>query len=221
MAGPVLAQSPATPPIDTRCKPANQRTGGRMSHLGAAAATPVLRHVPVLAFGHLSLPQCCRSSGHTVEHSRRISREGVAVYSRVSWMASFRGRSGRRGRPIAGDARSRVRGAVHGGCVSSWPNCQCPTDPARKPGTCWGEQCAETPAGVFRAKVGESLVLPGDTPMTLHIVGTVMRRSLVLILHDAVQRPSSPVTDWKPSGRASASDGLELLQRGSRCRTTG
>jgi hypothetical protein len=49
-------------------------------------------------------------------------------------------------------------------------------------------------------RVGESLVLLGDMPMTLVVTGSRLRQSLVLILHEATQRAGTAVDDWKPSG---------------------
>jgi quercetin dioxygenase-like cupin family protein len=63
-----------------------------------------------------------------------------------------------------------------------------------------GEQCVETPSGVFRSRAGEGMVLPGDVPMSLHVTGRSRRRVLTLILHGLDQRPTQPVQDWKPAG---------------------
>jgi quercetin dioxygenase-like cupin family protein len=202
LAGPVLAQSPATPSIDTRCKPANQQTGEIGCHILAQRPLPQFSDTPV--YWHLdTFP-----SRNVAEAAATPSSTVVESHGKV-WLFTL----GSRGwRPSGGDRVAEV------GPLQVTPGRQYAAQfmeavfppgpvvpPHKHPGPeAWymlgGEQCAETPVGVFRAKVGESLVLPGDTPMTLHIVGTVMRRSLVLILHDAAQPPGSPVTDWKPSG---------------------
>ncbi len=62
-----------------------------------------------------------------------------------------------------------------------------------------GEQCLETQAGTKKAATGESLTVPPNVPMELSIVGTTIRRSLVLIIHDSAQTAIIP-SDWKPSG---------------------
>lgn len=63
-----------------------------------------------------------------------------------------------------------------------------------------GEQCLETPDGKTVARAGESTIIPGGTPMALLALGTELRRSLVLILHDASQPASTYIQDWTPQG---------------------
>jgi quercetin dioxygenase-like cupin family protein len=63
-----------------------------------------------------------------------------------------------------------------------------------------GEQCLETPAGAQRASAGGTMTVPPNVPMELMIVGTKLRRSLVLVVHDSTQQKSI-VSDWKPTGR--------------------
>ena len=67
-----------------------------------------------------------------------------------------------------------------------------------------GETCLETPAGtqVGRA-VGPPVIVPGGLPMELTATGTAIRKSLVLILHDASQPPTRMETSWKPRGLCS------------------
>ena len=64
-----------------------------------------------------------------------------------------------------------------------------------------GETCLETPQGtqVGRAGGPPVIVAPG-LPMELTATGTTVRKSLVLILHDAAQRPTTTETAWKPRG---------------------
>lgn len=63
-----------------------------------------------------------------------------------------------------------------------------------------GTQCLETPDGVTITRAGESAIVPEGPPMTVSGIGTEMRRSVVLVLHD----PSKPwikmAHDWKPKG---------------------
>ena len=63
-----------------------------------------------------------------------------------------------------------------------------------------GEQCLETPAGATRASAGASMTVRPNVPMELMVVGTAVRHSLTLVVHDSTQ-PKSIVSDWKPSGR--------------------
>ena len=66
--------------------------------------------------------------------------------------------------------------------------------------TLTGETCLETPDGARVGRSGEMLVVPGGPPMLLIATGTVRRRSVVLILHDALQPATTMVHDWTPRG---------------------
>ncbi len=61
-----------------------------------------------------------------------------------------------------------------------------------------GEQCLETPAGANRAKTGGTMTVPPNIPMELSITGTVLRKSLVLVIHDSSQPRGTP-SQWKPT----------------------
>jgi quercetin dioxygenase-like cupin family protein len=63
-----------------------------------------------------------------------------------------------------------------------------------------GAQCLETPAGVMRAKAGQGMFAPADTPMQLSILGSGKRDAIFVIVHDAA-RPATTVSDWQPKGR--------------------
>jgi quercetin dioxygenase-like cupin family protein len=64
-----------------------------------------------------------------------------------------------------------------------------------------GETCLETPDGkqVGRAG-GPPVIIPGGPPMHLTATGTEVRRSLVLILHDAGKPATTLHHDWTPKG---------------------
>jgi len=62
-----------------------------------------------------------------------------------------------------------------------------------------GEQCLETPAGTRQVGTGESMAVAPNVPMRLSVVGTTVRRSLVVIIHDSAQAAIIP-SDWKPPG---------------------
>ena len=67
-----------------------------------------------------------------------------------------------------------------------------------------GEQCLETPNGKIVQRAGDpGMMVPGGAPMQLTGTGTVVRRSLVLILQDSAKARSSPATDWVPKGLCS------------------
>lgn len=65
-----------------------------------------------------------------------------------------------------------------------------------------GEVCVETPEGQLVGRAGgEPLLINGNIPMQLTSVGSEMRRSLVLILHDPAQPWKVPSTSsWTPKG---------------------
>ena len=65
-----------------------------------------------------------------------------------------------------------------------------------------GEVCVETPDGKLVGRAGgEPLLIDGDVPMQLTSVGSEVRRSLVLILHDAAQPWKVPAASpWMPVG---------------------
>ena len=67
--------------------------------------------------------------------------------------------------------------------------------------TLTGAICLETPEGTSIGEAGgESVIVPEGPPMRLTAVGTEIRRSLVIVLHDASRPASIPVTDWEPHG---------------------
>jgi hypothetical protein len=62
-----------------------------------------------------------------------------------------------------------------------------------------GEQCLETPSGVKRARAGEGMIAPAETPMQLNIMGSSKRDGLFVIIHDSTKPTVSP-SDWQPKG---------------------
>jgi len=67
--------------------------------------------------------------------------------------------------------------------------------------TLTGETCLETPDGKMIGRAGGSFVIvPGGPPMHLTATGTVVRRALVLVLHDSTQPATTPAPDWTPKG---------------------
>ena len=64
-----------------------------------------------------------------------------------------------------------------------------------------GEQCLETPAGKLVQRAGDpGVFVPGGPPMRLTGTGVGVRRSLVLILHDATKPRQTIAEDWVPKG---------------------
>jgi quercetin dioxygenase-like cupin family protein len=62
-----------------------------------------------------------------------------------------------------------------------------------------GEQCLELPDRAVRARVGETMSAPAETPMKLNIVGPGKRDALFLIVHDS-SKPFNTFLDWQPKG---------------------
>ena len=63
-----------------------------------------------------------------------------------------------------------------------------------------GTQCLETPTGFTVAHAGDSAVVDEGPPMALSSVGSDVRRSVLLVLHDA-SKPWITIThDWQPKG---------------------
>jgi quercetin dioxygenase-like cupin family protein len=66
-----------------------------------------------------------------------------------------------------------------------------------------GAQCLETPEGTTVAHAGESVVVREGLPMILSSVGTDVRRTFALVLHDSA-KPWTMVMqgdEWRPAGR--------------------
>lgn len=63
-----------------------------------------------------------------------------------------------------------------------------------------GAQCVETPGGVRVVRAGESYVVPEGSPMHVVGAGTVTRRTLGLVLHDAAQSWTIVDSAWTPTG---------------------
>ena len=68
-----------------------------------------------------------------------------------------------------------------------------------------GETCLETPDGVMVGRAGgPPVIVPAGPPMHLTATGTVERRSIVLILHDASQPATTVTHAWTPKGLCKA-----------------
>jgi mannose-6-phosphate isomerase-like protein (cupin superfamily) len=62
-----------------------------------------------------------------------------------------------------------------------------------------GEQCLETPNGTTRARAGEGMVAPANTPMQLNIVGAEKRDAFFVVIHD-FKTPRVTPSDWLSTG---------------------
>jgi quercetin dioxygenase-like cupin family protein len=63
-----------------------------------------------------------------------------------------------------------------------------------------GAQCLETPDGITVAHAGGTAIVPEGPPMMLSSVGPQIRRSVLLVLHDASEPWVTPDHDWHPTG---------------------
>jgi len=63
-----------------------------------------------------------------------------------------------------------------------------------------GAQCLETPDGATVVRAGQSGIVREGPPMSIAAVGNEIRRSLVLVLHDASQPWAMMGNDWRPKG---------------------
>ena len=61
-----------------------------------------------------------------------------------------------------------------------------------------GEVCVETPDGKLVGRAGEPLLIAGGRPMQLTSIGTSIRRSIVLVLHDPGQEWKLAASGWLP-----------------------
>jgi quercetin dioxygenase-like cupin family protein len=62
-----------------------------------------------------------------------------------------------------------------------------------------GEQCLELPDRALRARMGETMSAPAETPMKLNILGPGKRDALFLVVHDS-SKPFNTFLDWNPKG---------------------
>jgi len=62
-----------------------------------------------------------------------------------------------------------------------------------------GAQCLELPDRAVRARVGETMSAPAETPMRLSISGPGKRDALFLVVHDS-SKPWNTMVDWQPKG---------------------
>jgi quercetin dioxygenase-like cupin family protein len=62
-----------------------------------------------------------------------------------------------------------------------------------------GEQCLELPGRAVRARAGETMSAPAETPMRLNIVGSGRRHALFLVVHDS-SKPWNTMLNWQSDG---------------------
>ena len=198
MANPATAQTAG-------CEPVSQRAGREFgcfitarTELGALPKdTALYWHID--AFASEAKANAAKASRSTVVQS--LGRIWLFTIGEAAWRPSGGERVGVVGPLPLVQADSYAAVYMEG---VFQPGMQSPVH--RHPGveawyTLEGEQCLETPRGklVQRAK-GPGVMVPGGEPMMLTGTGTGVRRSLVLVLHDATQPRSMLAADWKPAG---------------------
>lgn len=62
-----------------------------------------------------------------------------------------------------------------------------------------GAQCLQTPDTETITRAGQGAVVPMGPPMMLTSMGSELRRSIVLVLHDTREPWMTITTDWKPA----------------------
>lgn len=62
-----------------------------------------------------------------------------------------------------------------------------------------GTNCLVTPEGTRLVRAGESLIIPEGPPMLLTGVGSTLRRTFAVVVHDAAQPWTIPASDWTPT----------------------
>ena len=63
-----------------------------------------------------------------------------------------------------------------------------------------GTQCLETPDGATVVGAGQCAIVREGPPMSITAVGNEIRRSIVLVLHDASQPWATMANDWRAKG---------------------
>jgi quercetin dioxygenase-like cupin family protein len=61
-----------------------------------------------------------------------------------------------------------------------------------------GTNCVMTPQGVTIAGARESMIVPEGEPMVLTGIGSTMRRTFAVVVHDATRSSTSQAPDWAP-----------------------
>jgi quercetin dioxygenase-like cupin family protein len=187
----------------TRCKPVSQRTG----ELGCwiIADQPVGQLTKSEIFWYLdnyptrTAAEAAKGPSGTVVES--LGKVWLLTIERKGWRALGGDRAAEIG-PLPVTAGERYSAQYMEAIFT--PGMTVPAHTHSGPEawyTLAGETCLETPQGKQIGRAGgEYVIVPGGLPMHLTATGTVQRRALVLILHDASKSPTALVHDWVPEG---------------------
>ena len=80
-----------------------------------------------------------------------------------------------------------------------------------------GEQCLELPDRTVRARAGQTMSAPAETPMKLNIIGPAKRDALFLVVHDS-SKSWNTFVDWHPKAFARNNELQAALARWERVR---
>jgi quercetin dioxygenase-like cupin family protein len=192
-----------TVPVPGRCElPRTGPTDAVGCHLagteqlGAAPATPLFWHLD--NYATRAAAEAARRGRGTVAEAH--GRVWLFTIAEAEWRPEGGQRVARVGPLPLTPGRSYAAHYIEGVVP---PNALTPVH--RHPGPeAWyvleGTNCLETPDGVRTASAGESLIVPEGPPMALTGVGTTMRRSLALVVHDAAQPWTIVTSGWTPKG---------------------
>jgi quercetin dioxygenase-like cupin family protein len=164
--------------------------------LGAAPATPLFWHLD--SYATRAAAETARRGRGTVAEAH--GRVWLFTIADAEWRPEGGQRVARVGPLPLTPGRSYAAHYIEGVVP---PNALTPVH--RHPGPeVWyileGTNCLETPDGVRTVGAGESLIVPEGPPMALTGVGTTMRRTLALVVHDAAQPWTKVASDWTPKG---------------------
>jgi quercetin dioxygenase-like cupin family protein len=164
------------------------------AQLGVAPATPLFWHLDVFATRALA-EAARRSRGSVVEAHGRV---WLFTIAESEWRPEGGERVARVGPLPLTPGRSY---AAH--YIEAVVPPAAMTPPHRHSGPeAWyildGTNCVMTPQGVAVAGPGDTLIVPEGEPMVLTGVGSTLRRTFAVIVHDASLNSTSQAPDWTP-----------------------
>ena len=164
--------------------------------LGAAPATPLFWHID--SYATRAAAEAARRGRGTVADAH--GRVWLFTIANAEWRPEGGQRVARVGPLPLTPGRSYAAHYIEGVVP---PNALTPVHRHAGPEAWYileGTNCLETPDGVRTVGAGETLIVPEGPPMALTGVGTAMRRTLAVVVHDAAQPWTNVTTGWTPKG---------------------
>jgi quercetin dioxygenase-like cupin family protein len=164
--------------------------------LGAAPATPLFWHLD--SYPTRAAAEAARHGRGTVTEAH--GRVWLFTIADAEWRPEGGQRVARVG-PLPLTPRRRYSAHYIEGVIP--PGARTPAHRHAGPEAWYvleGTNCLETPDGVRTASAGESLIVPEGPPMVLTGVGSTIRRSLALVVHDSAQPWTIVTSGWTPKG---------------------